>query len=140
MRNAELDCRLICRFISFGILAFARHANDRKTYFGTTANRTVRTNSQIHHQFFHINYKRRGTHVLRSARARAPVARRAHILDEMALAWSPKLEAMASSMRCDEEAYLDEAEPRPPFRRTLSWVVRRCRTCPYPSEQLARLG
>jgi hypothetical protein len=56
----------------------------------------------------------------------------------MALAWSPKLEAMASSMRCDGEAYLDEAEPRPPFHRTLSWVVRRCRTCPYPSEQ--RLG
>ena len=36
--------------------------------------------------------KRRGTLVMRSA----PGARRAHVLDEMALAWSPKLEAMAS--------------------------------------------
>ena len=42
----------------------------------------------------------------------------------MALAWSPKLESMASSMRCDGEACLDEPEEaRTRFAgRCLAWV------------------
>ena len=70
-----------------------------------------------------VLYERRGTPVLRSARA--PRARRAHTLDESALDWSPKFEVMASSMRCDGVVSLDEAELRPPVFRPLSWVVSR---------------
>ena len=44
-----------------------------------------------------VLHERRGTSVLRSARA--PRARRSHTLDVSALDWSPKFEVMASSMR-----------------------------------------
>jgi hypothetical protein len=68
-----------------------------------------------------VLYERRGTPVLRSARA--PRARRAHTLDELALAWSPKFEVMASSMRCDGVARLDDGRAASPVFRPLSWVV-----------------
>ena len=60
-----------------------------------------------------VLYERRGTPVLRSARA--PRARCSHTLDESALDWSPKFEVMASSMRCDGVVRLDEQSCVPGF-------------------------